>query len=75
MSSLTTTQFRWLQWLEAHGGKAWPRRQFLVPASGDDKTSSAAAICFVNLVAKGAVQGGPNGCLEITEYGRRLLTP
>ncbi|MDA8252610.1 MAG: hypothetical protein M0Z28_26050 [Rhodospirillales bacterium] len=75
MNNLTKAQYRWLEWLNAHGGKAWPKGLVLIPASGHDQTNSAAAISFVNLVAKGAIEGGPNGCLQITDYGRRLLTP
>lgn len=69
---LTSAQFSWLQWVDRHGGKCYPRGVRL--QAGDDWTSSAAAISFVNLVAKGAL-AGRDGYLEITEYGRRLLTP
>lgn len=73
MSTLTTTQFRWLQWLAAKGGKAWPKGVVIVDAQGA-RTNSAATLSFVHLVAKGAVTGR-DGYLEITDYGRRLLTP
>lgn len=69
---LTATQFAWLQWVYRHGGKCSPNGVRV--KAGDDWTSQAAAISFVNLVAKGAL-AGRDGYLEITDYGRRLLTP
>lgn len=69
---LTATQFRWLQWLEKQGGRGQPKG--LKIAAGDEETNTGAAISFINLVAKGAVVGR-DGYLEITDYGRRLLTP
>lgn len=69
---LTATQFRWLHWLNQHGGKAMPRG--LKIAAGNAETNAGAAICFVNLIVKGAITM-KDGHLEITDYGRRLLTP
>jgi hypothetical protein len=69
---LTATQFQWLQWVDRHGGKAYP--DGLKLRAGNDHSNTGAAISFVNLVAKGALTGR-DGYLEITDYGRRLLTP
>ena len=73
MMTLTRTQHLWLEWLDRHGGRCRPCGQKLMAVNGTC-TNTAAAISFVNLVAKGAV-AGRDGYLEITEYGRRLLAP
>lgn len=70
--TLSTRQFQWLQWIAQHGGKAYP--QGLKLRAGNDTSSAAAAVTFVHLCAKGALVGR-DGYLEITDYGRRLLTP
>lgn len=70
--NLTKAQFGYLQWIEREGGVATLERGGVV--CGDTKSSNASAISFLNLVAKGALEG-KDGKLVITDYGRRLLTP
>ena len=70
MSALTNAQWHWLQWLYKHGGVAKLRGAHVV--IGEQKSNSAASLAFLNLVAKGAVEGS-NGELRITDYGKRLL--
>lgn len=74
MSNLTKTQFRWLQWLAHHGGRAVPMGLKVKIAGSEEETNTGAAISFLNLVSKGAV-AGRDGYLEITDYGRRLVSP
>lgn len=69
---LTNSQFIKLQWIQKHGGKAY--LEGLHMRAGNDTASAAAAITFLHLVAKGALSAR-EGHFEITEYGKRLLTP
>lgn len=70
---LTGTQFKWLRWLDEHGGTATIYGTHIVAGNGD-KTNGVAALPFLNLVAKGCVIGRALE-LQITEYGKRVLTP
>lgn len=69
---LTTTQHYYLHKLREVGGVA--RCHGLAVKLGEEKSSTAAAISFLNLVQIGAIEG-KGGALHITDYGRRLLTP
>lgn len=71
---LTSSQFRMLQWLDDHGGTAVCAGVRIKALETGDYTHASSAICFLNLVIKGAIQGA-NGQLQITEYGKRLLSP
>lgn len=70
---LTPTQFRWLLWLAEHGGRASIHGVHIVANNGD-RTNGMAALPFLNLVAKGCVEGRVNE-LQITDYGKRMLKP
>jgi len=70
---LTGKQFQWLRWLDEHGGRAVVRGTYIVAQNGD-KTNGMAALPFLNLVAKGCVQGRALE-LQITDYGKRVLSP
>lgn len=70
--TLTKSQFGYLQWIAREGGVATLERGGVT--CGDIRTSNASAISFLNLVAKGALEG-KDGKLTITDYGRRLLSP
>jgi hypothetical protein len=73
--NLTSSQFRLLQWLDNHGGKAVSTGVRIQAIETGDYTHASCAISFLNLVLKGAVQGNKDGQLEITEYGKRILSP
>ena len=68
--SLTETQFKWLRWLHDNGGIARLERNKVV--CGERKSTNAAAISFLNLVAKGCLLPH-EGRLFVTRYGKRCL--
>lgn len=72
---LSKTQHRYLHMLLADGGGI-ATLEGLALRIGPHKTTTGAAISFLNLVAVGAVEGGAKDrTLRITDYGRRLLSP
>jgi hypothetical protein len=66
----TGTQIRWLKWLHENGGAGMPQGLFVV--AGEERSGTGAAISFLNLVVKGALEV-KNHRLVITGYGRRLI--
>jgi hypothetical protein len=68
--TLTKSQFEWLQWVYCNGGIARLERGAVV--CGETKSPNASAISFLNLVAKGALEGR-GGQLLITDYGKRCF--
>ena len=70
--NLTKSQFFWLGWVQRNGGIAHCDRGMV--AAGNERSSNASAISFLNLVCKGALEA-KDGKLVLTDYGRRLLTP
>lgn len=71
--NLTKSQLQWLEWMSRNGGVATLERGGVVCGDGG-KTPNASSISFLNLVAKGAIEG-KDGKLVITDYGRRVLSP
>lgn len=69
---LTKTQHYYLDLLDKSGGVC--QCEGLAVRIGEQKSSTGAAISFLNLVANGAIEGKA-GKLLITDYGRRLLRP
>lgn len=69
---LSATQHAYLQWLHDNGGRAELRGAYLI--AGSKKTNCQASLPFLHLCQKGAIEG-KDGYLQITDYGRRLLTP
>lgn len=70
MAKLSETQHEWLEWLHRNGGSGYIEKQWVI-AQGN-KSLFGSAISFLNLVAKGAIEG-KDGRLVITDYGRRCL--
>lgn len=68
---MTPQQFMWLKWLDKHGGHGRVEGYQIVAADGES-TGPQAAICFLHLVAAGAVSGFREQ-LMLTDYGRRCL--
>lgn len=70
--NLTKAQMGYLEWIAREGGVATLERGGVVV--GGVKSANAAAISFLNLVVKGALEG-KDGKLVITDYGRRVVSP
>lgn len=68
--TLSDRQIDWLNWLYTHGGVGYCKGQLV--HAGEARSNSASAISFLNLVAKGAIEGR-DGALRLTDYGRRCL--
>jgi len=72
-AKLSGTQFHWLRWFISNGGDGRLHGEQVIAINGEESTA-ASCVCFLHLIAKGAVQF-KLGRLLVTEYGRRLAAP
>lgn len=69
---LTAAQFRWLVWLRDNGGIGVP--DGLVVTAGNAESGTAAPICFLQLLVKGACEIREHR-IYISAEGYRLASP